>query len=81
MSIGESSEMADEFSLVENRGKLSFEKTVEAAVRCKVFLWVLKSAGFVQRLQEQINAKHQQASVNTQYYTTVSYINFDAHLY
>ena len=81
MSIGESLEMADEFSLVENRGKLSFEKTVEAAVRCKVFLWVLKAAGFVHRLQEQINVKQQQASVNTQHYTTVGFINFDAHFY
>lgn len=57
VSIGESIGMADEFSLMENRGKLSFEKTIDAAVMTKVFLWVLKSTGFVQGLQGQIALK------------------------
>lgn len=54
VSIGESLEVADEFSLLENKNKVFFEKTVESAVMCKVLLWVLKSAGFVKQLQDKI---------------------------
>ena len=64
--MGEALGMADEFSLMENKTKMSFEKTIEAAVMCKVYLWILKSTGFVERLQNQIEQKEAQVSDMTQ---------------
>ena len=64
VSIGESEGMADEFSLMENRGKLSFEKIIDAAIMSKVFLWILKSTGFVQGLREQIALRDNQVTTN-----------------
>lgn len=57
-SVGESMGMADEFSLLENKDKLSFEKTIEAAVMSKVYLWILKAAGFVDQIQDKIRQEY-----------------------
>jgi len=58
VSIGESLKVADEFTLLENRSKLSFEKIIDAAVMGKVFLWILKLAGFVNQLQAKIRQEY-----------------------
>ena len=56
-STGELAGMADEFTLLENKSKLCFEKMIEAGVMCKVFLWILKSTGFVQRIEDEMADK------------------------
>ena len=57
LSTGESAGVADEFTLLENKSKLCFEKMIEAGVMCKVFLWILKSTGFVKRIEDKMADK------------------------
>jgi len=73
ISVGEALGMADEFSLMENKTKMSFEKTIEAAVMCKVYLWILKSTGFVERLQNQIEQKEAQENEYSAQYISLDH--------
>lgn len=61
-SLGEAAAAPDEFDLLENRDKISFEKFVEAGVTAKVFLWLLKAGGFVNQLVGHIAQRHEIAS-------------------